>query len=135
MKALMCVLLAGTLLAGCPSADKKAVESVESQEWQPSTLSEETLAKVQARLLDYQHCINDETRTHINDAMDSRRITDQILKNCEDKLSAVKTAFDAENVPSSISERYCRSKRSHAAQQILRVVMATQAVRSAEEAP
>lgn len=129
MRALLCLILAGTGLVACQSPANKADEP---GAWQASTLSEETLAKVQDGLRVYQRCVNDETRTHLDDRMDSRRITDLILQNCEDKLSAIKAAFDAENVPDSISERYLRSKRSHAAQQILRVVMANQAMRSSE---
>lgn len=129
MRALLCLILAGITLMACQSPEKKTEQATA---WQPSTLSEETLGKVQDGLRVYQRCVNDETRTHLDDRMDSRRITDLILQNCEDKLSAIKATFDAENVPDSISERYLRSKRSHAAQQILRVVMANQAVRSSE---
>jgi hypothetical protein len=126
------VFLAAMGLAACQPAVKDAEES---QTWQPSTLSEQTLDKVQAALKVYQQCVNDETRVHLNDHEDSRRVADTILKNCEGKLSEVKAPFDAEKVPESISERYLRSKRSLAAQQVLRVVMATQAVRSAGESP
>jgi hypothetical protein len=130
MRVLASVLLAGLALAACQQAPVKNAE--EPRAWQPSTLSEQTLDQVNAGLRIYQQCANDETRAHLNDRMDSRKVTDVILKNCEGKLSAIKTAFDAEQVPASISERYLRSKRSMAAQQILRVVMATQAVRSTE---
>lgn len=98
--------------------------------WQPSTLSDKTLEKVHEGLRSYERCVNDETRTHVDDQMDSRKVADTILRNCENQLSGVKAAFDSEKVPESISERYLRSKRSLAAQQILRVVMAIQAVRS-----
>jgi hypothetical protein len=128
MRVLASVLFAGLALAGCQQAPTKSAE--EPQAWQPSTLKEQTLDQVNAGLRVYQQCVNDQTRAHLNDDMDSRKITDVILKDCEDKLSAIKGAFDAEQVPASISERYLRSKRSMAAQQILRVVMATQAVRS-----
>ncbi len=102
--------------------------------WEPSTLNPATLDKVHGALKVYQQCANDQTQAHLNDKMDSRKVTDLILKACEDKLTPVKTAFDAEKVPAEISERYMRAKRSQAAQQILRVVMATQAVQSAEPA-
>ena len=130
------VTLAGTvalmLLIGAARAEESEVIK---QEWQPSTLSEQTLNKVNAGVEQYQTCLNDETRTHINDKDDSRRVTDLILRNCEAKLTVVKTAFDDEKVPGVISDRYIRSKRSRAAQQIVRVVMATQAQRSVEQKP
>ena len=102
------------------------------QEWQPSTLSEKTQAKINAGVEQYQKCLNEETRLHMDDVDDSRRITDQILGRCEGKLTAVKAAFDAEKVPAPVSDRYIRSKRSKAAQQIVRVVMSHEALRSSQ---
>ncbi|BBL74840.1 hypothetical protein [Methylomagnum ishizawai] len=120
--------LIGALLAFAATAH------AEEGTWEPSTLSPATLDKVQASLKVYQQCVNDETRAHLNDKMDSRQVADLILRNCEDKLNGIKTAFDAEKVPAPISERYMRSKRSMAAQQILRVVMAHQAMQSTQAA-
>ena len=102
------------------------------QQWQPSTLSEKTQTKVNEGVEHYQKCLNEETRLHMDDVDDSRRITDQILARCESKLTAVKTAFDAEKVPGPVSDRYIRSKRSKAAQQIIRVVMSHEALRSSQ---
>ena len=127
MRFLAGIIAAGISLSGCRSAGQ---EVVAGQEWQPSSLSQQTQERVHAGLREYEKCLNNETRSHVNDRMDSRRVTDVILRNCEDALSAVKAAFDAEKVPDGYSERYLRGKRSRAAQQILRVVMATQAVQS-----
>ncbi|MGZ8216861.1 hypothetical protein [Methylomagnum sp.] len=130
MRFFVSALIAGMTLTACQSSVKPEATS---QAWQPSTLSQQTLDKVHERLRVYEQCVNDETHTHLNDKEDSRRVTDLILQSCEDELSAVKAPFQAEQVPDQISERYLRSKRSLAAQQVLRVVMATQAVRSANE--
>ncbi len=101
-----------------------------AETWQATTLSDETLQKVQQTLVSYQQCVNDQTQGHINDKLDSRAITDIVLKQCEPKLGAVKTAFDAEKVPAEVSERYMRSRRTHAARNILKTVMGIQALRS-----
>lgn len=105
------------------------------QEWQPTTVSEQTQAKVNAGVEQYQICLNDETKTHINDQDDSRKVTDLILRNCEKKLIVVKEAFDAEKVPGAISDHYIRAKRSRAAQQVVKVVMGAQAARHVETKP
>jgi hypothetical protein len=105
------------------------------QEWQPTTLSEATQKKVHEGLEAYQKCLNDETKAHYNDKEDSRKLTDLILSQCESKLTLIKAAFDAEKVPDVISDRYNRSKRSRAAQQVVKVMMAAQATRSAAEKP
>jgi hypothetical protein len=100
------------------------------EQWQATTLSDETLQKVQRTLVDYQQCVNDETRAHSSDRLDSRAITDIVLKKCEQRLGGVKTAFDAEKVPSDVSERYMRSRRTHAARNILKTVMGIQALQA-----
>ena len=105
------------------------------QEWQPSTLSEKTLAKVNSGVEEYQTCLNKETQAHVNDKDDSRKVADLILRNCEKPLGVVKEAFDAEKVPAQISDRYLRSKRSRAAQQVVKVVMSAQAARYSETHP
>lgn len=133
MRFALSLLAAGMALAACQSPPPKPPDS--SQTWQPSTLKEETMNQVHAGLRVYELCVNDETKKHINDKEDSRRITDLILKNCEDKLQAVKAPLDAEQVPDAASERFLRRQRSQVAQQVLRVVMATQAVRSARDKP
>lgn len=121
-------------LAYLPVSQAEAPAAIK-QEWQPSTLSEQAQAQVNAGVQQYQACLNDETRIHVNDKDDSRRVTDLILRNCEKKLTAVKEALDAEKVPRGLSDRYLRSKRSLGAQQVVRVVMGAQAARHAEQQP
>ncbi|HYE35327.1 hypothetical protein [Methylocaldum sp.] len=122
------VLIVGALLSALQPA-------FGDDEWQGTTLSDQTLEKVKLALVAYQGCVNNETRTHIGDQLDSRAITDRILKTCEEKLSKVKAAFDGEKVPGTISERYMRSRRTQAARQILRTVMGAQAAPAATGQP
>jgi|GEM_PF-156851 hypothetical protein len=122
------LLIAG---AGTAAEETGAIK----QEWQPTTLSEKTQAKVNAGVEDYQKCLNDETRAHVQDKEDSRAVTDLILRNCEKRMTVIKEAFDAEKVPGSISDRYIRSKRSRAAQQVVKIVMQAQAARYSESHP
>lgn len=129
------LLLAALLMLAGPSGVRAAAEPELQQEWQPTTLSEATLAKVNQGVEAYQKCLNDETRAHYQDKDDSRRVTDLILHNCESRLTAITSAFDAEKVPGAISDRYVRSKRSRAAQQVVRVVMQAQAARYSETHP
>lgn len=126
---------AGLLLAGCSQKAPKpepAVAAVTSGSgsWQASVLSEQAQEKVLAQVRVYQQCINQETQKHVNDQGDSRRITDLILKNCEGQLSMVKTILINEKVPEQNADLYIRSKGSRAAQQVVREVMGTQAMRS-----
>lgn len=74
----------------------------EEGNWEPSTLSQATQDRVHAALSAYQRCVDGETRAHLNDRADSRRVTEAILRACEDPLTAIKTAFDAEHVPAAL---------------------------------
>lgn len=105
------------------------------QEWKETTLSAKTLEKVNSAVEAYQRCLNEETRKHIQDAGDSRHVTDLILGVCDSKLAPAKAAFDSEKVPGVISDHYLRRKRSHAAQQVVREVMGAQALRYRETHP
>lgn len=101
-------------------------------EWQPSTLSEATLAKVHEAAKAYQDCLNEEFRAHVGEDVDSRLQTDRILHTCENRLTPMKAAFDAEKVPDSISERYMRSHRTRGARDLVRLLMSAQAARAAD---
>jgi hypothetical protein len=120
--------LLGALLAAVLTAHAET----EPKAWAPS---DATMEQVNGLLKTYEKCANDETRAHLDDKMDSRKVTDVILQKCEDKLSAIKTVFNADHAPDAASEHFIRRKRSHVAQQILRVVMGHQAVQSTNQTP
>ncbi len=140
LKPLLLAISAGLIFVGCdskPEAGKPPSGPSEStqidQEWRPSTLSAETIAKANAAVLDYRKCLSEETKAKAENRADPRDIANSILKNCENRLPAIKAAFDAENVPATISERYLRKTRSQGAQGVLRIVMGIHAERSGEE--
>lgn len=126
MKPALILALIGFVMAGCQSTQVE-------REWKPSTLSEATIAKAKAATLEYQKCLDAETRKWLEKQGDPRAITNAILQQCENKLVPIKAAFDAEQVPATISERYMRKHRSQGAQAVLRVVEAVQAMRSADQ--
>ncbi|BBA32262.1 putative uncharacterized protein [Methylocaldum marinum] len=128
MKLLSRVLLTAIALSALHTARAE-------DEWHATTLSDRTLEKVKLGLVAYQSCVNDETRSHIGEEADSRALTDRVLKTCEGKLSKVKAAFDSENVPGTISERYMRGRRTQAARQVLRALMGSQAAQTVTGRP
>ncbi len=133
---LACLTAAILMSAGCDQStpkDEKAAAPSEStdQGWQASTLSEDTIAKANAAVLDYRQCLAKQTGAKAFGEGDSRSIANEILKACEDRLGAIKTAFDAEQVPASISERYIRKTRSQGVQTVMLSVQSAQAQRAA----
>ncbi|MFM8442509.1 MAG: hypothetical protein ACKN9W_04090 [Methylococcus sp.] len=128
--------MAGVLFLLLPGVGAQAEEAEPiKQEWEPSTLSDKTLTKINAGLEDYQKCLNEETQKHVQDKEDSRKLTDLVLRNCEPRMTPIKAAFDAEKVPGALSDRYLRAKRSRAAQQVVKVMMQAQAARYSEPPP
>jgi hypothetical protein len=100
-------------------------------EWNPSTLSDASISQAQAAKLAYQQCLDAEMQKSLASSADSRALTDAILNACEDRLKPIRTAYDAEKVPASITDRYLKQLRSRGAQSVVREIMAVQAVRQA----
>jgi hypothetical protein len=125
------------ILVGCQSGKEDTKQPEQSgqaeQQWQASTLSPETIAKANAAVADYRQCLAKETAGKNAERGDPRAIANVILKACEDRLPAIKTAFDAESVPPVISERYIRKTRSQGVQTVLLEVSAVQAQKAGEE--
>lgn len=132
---LACLLLAGCQSAPVAEKDGKNAAQPEQieQVWRPSTLSEQTIANAKAASMEYRKCLVRETTARNKEIGDPLAIANTILKSCEDLLPAIKTAYDAENVPAEISERDIRKNRSQGAQMVLRSVMAVQAQHAADE--
>ena len=129
------LVLACLFLAGCQSAPvAKQAAAPDDQEWHASTLSSATIAKADAAVRDYRQCLSRETQAHLAERGDPRVITNTILKTCEDRLPAIKTAFDAENVPAVISAHKIKQTRSQGVQSVLREVSAVQAMYAGDEA-
>lgn len=131
MKYLCSLFTLGILLTACHTTPIQETQNP-SQSWHPSTLKEDTQKQVYEALRQYEQCLDKETQAHLYDREDSRRIADGILKQCEEKLSAVKIPLQLEQVPDALADRYLMSKRSRAAQNIMRIVMATQAMRQSQ---
>ena len=135
-KSLLALVSSTSLLLGSLSSFAAVAETADiPQEWKPTTLSEKTLAKINQTVGVYHRCLDDETKKHVNDPEDSRKLTDTILMACDAKLSPIKEAFQEEKVPANLSERYLQRKRSQAAQQIVQVVMGAHALRYRESHP
>ena len=128
MKRLLVLILSSVLLDGCQTAPGEP-----PQQWQASTLSEQTISNANALVRNYQQCLNQQVALHARERGDSRAIAERILNQCEGKLNGIKAIYGAEKVPEEIGERYIRQQRSRAAQTILPYLMSLQAVRASEE--
>lgn len=132
------VLACLLLLGGCQSAPScpptpVAAKPADPSQWAESTLSECTKNKVKAAIEDYNQCLTKQTQLRASGRDDPRSIANTILKDCEERLSPIKDAYDAEHVPEAISQRHQRQVRSRGVQKVLFAVESVHAQRAGEE--
>lgn len=120
-------------LAACQSEPKRLPVNTDSTSWQPSTLSEQTIARANGAIRQYERCLNSEALGGVKHRGDPRGLADRILRACEGHLEGIRAAYSAEGVPDAISERYMRKTRSRGAQSLMRFLQAVEAQRDAEE--
>ena len=114
------ILLSATSVKG---ADEK------SEQWQKTTLTDETIEHIQKAKYKYMQCVTDEVQKKTYIKMDSRVATDVILQKCEPALSDVRTVFSKENVPVQITDRYLKKTRTQTARKVLKQLMYAEAAR------
>jgi hypothetical protein len=118
---LTCLLFAGNILAE---------ESGDT--WQNTTIPEGTIKKVQAAKLDYHKCVAEKMQKMANQDIDSRKATEEVIKQCETVLSKMREVYLAEKVPGEIADRHLRQLRIKTTRFALQEIMFNQANRKAE---
>jgi len=94
-----------------------------AEKWQPTTLSDSSIKKIQTAKHQYNQCIS-EGITHLSmQSIDFRDATNQIIKNCESKLSIIRETFLAENVSTFLADRYLKMSRSQTTRKTLKHLM------------
>ncbi len=94
-----------------------------SEEWQASTLSDSTIANIQKSKYEYMTCITNGVKKRIKVEMDSRKLADEILKECEKSLVNVRETFIKEKVPAKSADRYMKMTRTKTARKLLKELM------------
>ncbi len=107
------------LVIGCVSASNLQAE----EQWQASTLSDETISKIKSETAEYHRCLGGEIKQFQQKRMDSRDAANLILKRCESKLLPIRETFLAENVEVAAVDRYLTRKRHQAARKVLQTMM------------
>lgn len=112
------------LLAGCAGTPEGTPTD---KQWQPTTLSDQTIEQARQSSRDYFGCIQDQLAQYRYRGGDSRYETEALLKPCEKRLEPIRTAFAEEGVDPRITRRYLKRKRTQAARHVLRLIMAMEA--------
>jgi hypothetical protein len=119
------VLLASLLMAA-PAAAGQA-----SGEWQGTVLSDTVIKKIQESNYEYKKCVGEQMQKPAYKDMDSRKATDEIIKQCEPVLSKMRETYLAEKVPGAIADRHLRQMRIRITRKVLQEMIFAQASRNA----
>lgn len=103
-------------------------------EWNGTSLSDETIASIQKSQYDYKKCISDEMQKASYQNQDSRRATDEIMKQCESTLAKMREVYTEAKVPGVVADRHLRQLRLQTTRTALQEMMYMEASRKAGQA-
>jgi hypothetical protein len=98
-------------------------------EWHNTTLSDDTIKKIQDAKYQYKKCVVDEMKKPVYQEQESRRATDEIMKQCESVLSQMREVYLAEKVPDVIADRHLKQMRMQTTRNALQGMMFNEAAR------
>ena len=98
-------------------------------DWQNTTLSDTTIKKIQDAQYQYKKCVSGEMQKPTYQALESRRATEAIMKQCESVLSQMREIYLAEKVPGTIADRHLKQMRMQTTRNVLQGMMFSEAAR------
>ncbi|MDO9048545.1 MAG: hypothetical protein Q7U66_12530 [Methylobacter sp.] len=98
-------------------------------EWHNTTLSDATIKKIQDAKYQYKKCVSDEMQKPAHQEQESRRATEEIMKQCESVLSQMREVYLAEKVPDIIADRHLKQMRMQTTRNALQGMMFGEAAR------
>lgn len=102
-----------------------------AEEWTESTITDETIQKIQTAKFNYKKCISDEMQKEEYQKQESRFATGQIMKQCEEHLAKMRATYLEEKVPEVIADRHLRQTRIQVTREVLQSMMYAEAARQA----
>lgn len=98
-------------------------------EWQNTTLSDETIQKIQRAQFDYKKCVAEELQKPSYQKGDMRNATDAVIKQCEPVLSKIRETYVAEKIPGQVADRHLKQLRVRYTRQALQELIFRAAAR------
>lgn len=108
-------------------------DEVKKNEWQNTTLSDATIAKIQDAKYQYKKCVSDEMQKSAYQTKDIRHATDEIMKQCESVLAKMREVYLAEKVPGVIADRHLKQMRIQTTRDALQSLMFAEAARKSAQ--
>lgn len=101
------------------------------EEWNETTLSEETIHKIQQAQFTYKKCVVDTMQKPEFSKLESRHATDAIIKLCEPTLAAMRKEYTDVGVPGVVADRHLKKLRIQVTRSLLQELMYAEAAKAA----
>lgn len=120
-------LIAALLLV----ANLAFAEDAAKEEWNETSISEETIQKIQQAQFTYKKCVVDNMQKPEFSKLESRQATDAIIKLCEPTLAEMRKVYTDVEVPDAIADRHLKKLRIQVTRSLLQELMYAEAARKA----
>lgn len=101
------------------------------EEWKETSLSEDTIKKIQQAQFTYKKCVIDEMRKPDYGKLESRNATDVIARYCEPTLGEMRKVYTDAGVPGVIADRHLKKMRIQVTRSMLQELMYVEAAKKA----
>lgn len=113
------------LVAGLVGAEEA------KEEWNETTLKDETIQKIQQAQFTYKKCVVDTMQKPEYAKMESRNATDAIIRLCEPTLAEMRKVYIDAEVPGVIADRHLKKMRIQVTRNLLQELMYAEAAKKA----
>ncbi|MGR9088260.1 MAG: hypothetical protein ACU841_14490 [Gammaproteobacteria bacterium] len=98
-------------------------------EWHNTTLSEETIKKIQESQYQYKKCVAEEMHKSDYQDLNIHNAAEQIVKQCEKVLAEMRSVYIAQKVPEVVINRHLKQMRLKTTRSVLQNMMLAEAAR------
>ncbi len=106
-------------------------EESNKDEWNETTLSEETIQKIQKAQFTYTKCVVDAMKNPDFAKLESRNATDAVIKQCEPTLAEMRKVYTDAEVPGIVADRHLKKMRIQVTRNVLQELMYVEAAKKA----
>lgn len=119
------LFVALALAAGLAAAEEA------KDEWNETTLKDETIQKIQQAQFTYKKCVVDTMQKPEYAKLESRNATDAIIRLCEPTLAEMRKVYSDAAVPGVIADRHLKKLRIQVTRNLLQELMYAEAAKKA----
>ncbi|WFP51377.1 hypothetical protein PL263_04950 [Methylomonas sp. EFPC3] len=99
------------------------------EDWNETSLSNESIEKIQKAQFNYKKCVVDTMQKPDFAKLESRNATDAIIKLCEPTLAEMRQVYVDAQVPGVIADRHLKTMRIKVTRNLLQELMYAEAAK------